>query len=48
MLIARKMEITYSKRNSSMMEFAAIDERKEVQASIELIVALQSGLMKGN
>ena len=48
MLIACKTGINYSKRDSSMMEFAAIDERKEVQASIELIVALQSGLMKGN
>ena len=30
MLISRKMEINYSKRDSSMMEFAAIDERREV------------------
>jgi hypothetical protein len=30
MLIWRKMEIHYSKRDSSMMEFAAIDEIGEV------------------
>ena len=35
MLIARKMEITYSKRNSSMMEFAAIDESREVACDNE-------------
>jgi hypothetical protein len=33
MLIACKMEINYSKRDSSMMEFAAIDENVEVQTS---------------
>jgi hypothetical protein len=30
MLILCKMEINYSKRASSMLEFAAIDERGEV------------------
>jgi hypothetical protein len=35
MLIARKMGINYSKRNSSMMEFTAIDERREVAGDDE-------------
>ena len=30
MLIACKMEINYSKRASSMLEFAAIDKSREV------------------
>jgi len=34
MLIARKMKINYSKRDSSMLEFAAIDERGEVASVV--------------
>jgi hypothetical protein len=29
MLITRKMKINYSKRDSSVLEFASIDERRE-------------------
>ena len=48
MLFSRKMEINYLKRNSSMMEFAAINENGTVAGVNELVAALQSGLMKGN
>jgi hypothetical protein len=36
MLISRKMEITYSKRNTSMMEFSAIDEQGEMGCADEV------------
>jgi len=34
MLIAHKMKINYSKRDSSMLEFAAIDERGKVASVV--------------
>ena len=48
MLIAYKVEINYSKRNSSMMEFAAIDEYGGGACDDEAVALPQSGRMKGD
>ena len=42
------MEINYSKRDSSMMEFAAKNENGTVAGVNELVASLQSGRVKGD
>jgi hypothetical protein len=48
MLIACKVEINYSKRASSMLEFAVIEEDGEVHATMKPVTAKQSGRVKGD
>lgn len=48
MLIMHKMEINYSKRASSMLDFAAIDETGRWHATMKPVAALQSSQMNGN
>ena len=46
MLNACKTGINYSKHDSSMREFTAIDESRRWHTTMKLVAALQSGLMK--